>query len=336
MRLQAAGLINNYEFDSIILGTSILENTSSSEASKLLDGKFINLSLSGSDFYERSFILKHSLKNKKIKNVLYSLDYSGLVLAREGKSDYDAKNFDYLYDNSRINDFLVYMNLKPIKCIFSLDIEPCIGNKINFDMPNEWFSNKNHSDKFGGIDNWFKFKKSKQIKNVFESILNATKEEKINFKIDDNILNESLQIKEYIDNYLLEIIIKNPSTAFYLVLPPYSRIKNAITVNHEKKNFYLLSESIKYIINKMKSYENVKIYAWGNEDFVENIALYKDLIHYHPKVNSLMLEWISKDKGLITEKNIEKYFYEFEKKSLSYNLKDVSNKIKLFLEKENK
>lgn len=336
MRLQAAGLINNYEFDSIILGTSILENTSSKEASKLLGGKFINLSLSGSDFYERSYILKYTLKNKKIKNVLYSLDYSGLIFAREGKPDYNIKNFNYLYDNNRFNDLLVYMNLKSFECMFSLAIEPCIGTEINFDMPNEWFSDKSHSGKFGGIDNWFKFKKSKQIDNAFKSILKTTKEKKLNFRVDESVLKESLRIKKYINKYLLEIITKNPKTNFYLVLPPYSIIKNAITVKHEKKNFYLLNKSIKYIIKKTKAYKNIKVYAWGNEKFIENMALYKDLVHYHPKINSLILEWISRDKGLITEQNIEKYFYEFEQKSLKYNLNDVSNKIELFLDKENK
>ncbi len=74
MRQQAAGIINNYSFDSIILGTSMLENTSSKEASKLFGGKFINISLSGSSFYERSYILKYALRKKNIKTVIYSLD----------------------------------------------------------------------------------------------------------------------------------------------------------------------------------------------------------------------------------------------------------------------
>src|SRR5574344_433334 len=45
MRQQAAGIINNFEFDSIILGTSMLENTSSFEASKIVGGNFVNISL---------------------------------------------------------------------------------------------------------------------------------------------------------------------------------------------------------------------------------------------------------------------------------------------------
>ena len=74
MRQQAAGIINNYEFDSIILGTSMLENTSAKEAGEKLGGKFMNISLSGSNFYERSFVLEYALRKKEIKKIIYSLD----------------------------------------------------------------------------------------------------------------------------------------------------------------------------------------------------------------------------------------------------------------------
>ena len=55
---QDAGIINNYDFDSIIIGSSMLENVSSDEASKRIGGHFVNLSVSDSDFYERAIILR--------------------------------------------------------------------------------------------------------------------------------------------------------------------------------------------------------------------------------------------------------------------------------------
>ncbi len=82
MRQQAAGIINQYEFNSIILGTSIFENTSSKEASKILGGKFVNLSLEGSGFYTRSLIMQYALDKKNIKQILYSLDSSPLIMLK--------------------------------------------------------------------------------------------------------------------------------------------------------------------------------------------------------------------------------------------------------------
>lgn len=45
MRMQARGLILYKDFDSAIIGTSMLENTSAKEANKKLGGNWINLSL---------------------------------------------------------------------------------------------------------------------------------------------------------------------------------------------------------------------------------------------------------------------------------------------------
>ena len=67
MRQQAAGIIKHWDFDSVILGTSIMECTSAKESSQKLGGKFVNISLSGSYFYERAIVLKYLLKHKKIK-----------------------------------------------------------------------------------------------------------------------------------------------------------------------------------------------------------------------------------------------------------------------------
>mgnify|MGYP000113639536 FL=1 len=107
MRKQAAGIINNYDFDSIIIGTSMLANTSSFEASSKLNSNFINISMNGSDYYERDFILSYALKNKNIKNVIYSLDYFYLYQTKSNVSDYY-----FLYDDIFINDFNIYFSDK--------------------------------------------------------------------------------------------------------------------------------------------------------------------------------------------------------------------------------
>ncbi|ELV8017581.1 hypothetical protein QND80_001710, partial [Campylobacter jejuni] len=78
MRMQARGLILYKDFDSAIIGTSMLENTSAKEANKKLGGNWINLSLGGSTFALRAVILDYLFKHKDIKNIIYSLDIRAL------------------------------------------------------------------------------------------------------------------------------------------------------------------------------------------------------------------------------------------------------------------
>ncbi|ELU1665887.1 hypothetical protein SBP50_001610, partial [Campylobacter jejuni] len=150
MRMQARGLILYKDFDSAIIGTSMLENTSAKEANKKLGGNWINLSLGGSTFALRAVILDYLFKHKDIKNIIYSLDIRALNELETPKD----KNFISLYNDKTIDLFKLYLSSRFINCaIFFSKKEKCIG-KDNLDTLTNWFlENKNH---FGGIEYWSK------------------------------------------------------------------------------------------------------------------------------------------------------------------------------------
>lgn len=335
MRLQSKGIIKNYEFDSVILGTSMLENTSSLKASKVFNSNFFNLSLAGSSFYERSFILEYLVKNKKVKNVIYSLDYLSLIDLKMDKDNYSIKNYDYLYDNNSFNDLKVYMNFKIIKCILNWEIESCFGKRLNLDSPNEWYSDKKHLSRFGGLENWFLNSDNNQIREAFSEILFTInrKDAQLNKK---DISRELKNSEEYINQYLIRFIKNNPDTNFYFFIPPYSIIKNALIKQNKDFKFNILKKNIKFILSNINTYKNVKFYAWGNKDFTSNISLYKDLHHYHPSINTKMLFWMKGNNGLLTIDNVDKFFELWEEKLLNYDLFILEKRIKDYLNESKK
>jgi len=71
MRFQAAGVINKFDFDSAIVGTSIAANFQTSEANIKLGGTFQNISLDGSLLKERKVLLDYLLTKKKDINYKY-------------------------------------------------------------------------------------------------------------------------------------------------------------------------------------------------------------------------------------------------------------------------
>jgi len=325
MRQQAAGVINQYKFDSIVLGTSMLENTSSKEASNILGGNFTNISLSGSDFHTRSIVLKYALKNKEIKRVLYSLD--GNVLT--GSSISNTSNFDYLYDDNKLNDLKAYINPKYLLC--SVYSSFCLLD-VEVERPNAWYKNIEDSKRFGGLDNWFKAKNNSQIKAAFESILTSIesiKQGKVS--IDKNLKQNIEKSHNYIDSTILEFVSKYPQTEFLLVIPPYSRISYAIDAQYNVSKFKHFKDSVKYLVAKSAKYKNLKIYGWGNHSFVDNISNYKDLGHYEYKINTFMLNAIKKEEGRLTTENIDNYLDVFTKKALGYDLIQIGNKIDKYL-----
>lgn len=338
MRTQAAGIINNFEFNSIILGTSMLENTSSKEAEEKLGGQFVNLSVSGSDFFEREPILSYALKKKNLNHVIYSLDSSYLHVHNIDEKFVDElknkrKTFEFLYDNNPFNNIKAYWNNKFLTCtlVFSMSSE-CTGVNNNLDHPNSWYADPNHYSRFGGIDNWFSSKNSSQIKKTLASIVesaeNPTKKIKIN--IEENVESAT----KYIDKYLLKYVKQYPDTNFHIVFPPYSRMNYAIWKNTNVSDYEIHKEVIRFMALQSRHLNNLYIYGWENYSFLDDISNYKDLGHYHPSINSLMLSSIIEKDALITHDNVTSYLAQADKKATDYDIVIIANKIKEYLLKE--
>lgn len=335
MRQQAAGIIKNFKFDSIVLGTSMLENTSANEASKKIGGKFVNVSLSGSNFSERSYPLRYALKNKELKTVIYSLDsvYIGQNIERK---DFPLSTFDYLYDRNLFNDLNVYLNKKFLKCALKLSNKnKCIGRISSLDRPNAWYQSKGHSVRFGGLDKWFKAKNNNQIKGAFSSIVNTS--EKIRkgevIAIGKDIAERKQKAEKYLDEFVLSYVEKYPETKFILVFPPYSRMRFAQWAQQNLPTWEIHKHIVKYLALKSSDFANLEIYGYEDQDFLDDIANYKDLGHYHYSINSKMLDNFQKQQHLLTSKNIESYLEEAEKRAKNYNVFEISDAIKAFLEK---
>ena len=324
-RHQVLRIINHYPFDSIILGTSMLQNTSSKESSKMLGGNFVNLSLSGSDFNTRSIILNYILKKKILKKVIYSLDDIGLVQLKMR----NTSNFDFLYDDNKFNDVRVYINSNYLRC--SLFNSYCLTNR-DIDRPYAWYRNNKRVKRFGGLNNWFKENDNIQNKNTFKEILISIKNIKLNKKnIDINLQENILKSKKYINDNIIRYVSNYPNTEFILLLPPYSRISYAIDAKYNVSSFEKYKLNIKYLVTKSNEYTNLKIYGWGNNAFLDNIANYRDLHHYEYKINSWMIDAIKKEEGLLTVNNVDNYLELFTTKAFNYNLFELEKKINYYI-----
>ncbi|EAJ7432042.1 hypothetical protein ACXAIF_000344 [Campylobacter coli] len=305
MRMQAKGIILYKEFDSIIMGTSMLENTSAKEASEKLGNKWMNLSMSGSRFAERFVVLNYIFNHKNIKNIIYSLDAMHLNTKKNTNN-----SFVKVYNNNAFDDFSIYLSKKFIICALTFSSkEDCIGVK-DLDTLVNW--HERNKSKFGGIENWDN--KILNNKNLKENILQA---EEIRF-FDTDIL----ELKNYTEKYLLNLIEANPNMNFHLIIPTYSRmaykIYHTYNTNGELfSNYYAL---ISFIVKKTSKYPNVKIYGFDNLNYADDITNYKDPIHYNIDMNSIQLDAIKNGTHILTPQNMDKYFKTMEEKIRSYDL----------------
>ena len=317
MRYNAKWFIDEGDYDSVILGTSMLANTSNKEAGKLLGGKFINISIHGSTFAQRAILMDYALKKRSIKKILISLDRGYFLAGNLPVADaFDASRFDFLYgDESYLNFLKLYFNIDFIRKIFSFSCE----EPANMDMPSNWMYKIKNINEATGIKNWAKKYENKDIMSALQVIAVATDAIKNN-NTPSQVLNIEFfnKYKADIEKHLLSYARKYPQTEFILAIPPYSIANVSVQMNNSQGYFAMQKALVKYILEQ--NLKNVKIYAFDYMDFTFDINNYIDLGHYTPEINSKILDFIAKETGRLSLENLDFYSSEFEKAVKNFDL----------------
>ena len=114
------GIAKNYEYNAVLLGSSMVENTDVSEIDKLFNCKTIKVPYSGASSYNHKAILDVCYNaGHRMDKVFWSLDEYALT------TDKDTPRYplpDYLYDNNKLNDLSYLLNLDIFYFYTSKDI----------------------------------------------------------------------------------------------------------------------------------------------------------------------------------------------------------------------
>lgn len=336
MRLQAAGIINNTSFDGLILGTSMTENTSAREAERLLGGRFVNLSVTASDYFERSLLLRHALRRQALRQVVYSLDAG--VVGREGHPIFHREAFDFLYDWNPVNDFRAYLTPKFLECALQWSSSTdCIGRAVELDRPNAWFELPEQAIRFGGLDNWFRARNDWQVKAALAAIAAdgqraaAGERQQLDEAARRKLVEE---VEDYADRYLLSFVRSNPQVQFRFFFPPYSRIRFAqwhqlglpLAVQHEAM--------VRYLVRRAEEFDNLQLFGFEGEDFIDDIAWYKDTAHYREQIDSLILQAMAAGAHQLQAADVEDYLARARRKALEFDLPGLGARIESYLQQQ--
>lgn len=328
MRQQAAGVINHFAFDSVVLGSSMLHNTSADEASRLLGGRFVNISTNGADLYERHLILSYALEKRPLKTVLFSLDPVYYIAKRKGNRRYDISSFAYLYDHNPMNNFKAYLNERHLSCLLQRSTShACLGEPLDLDRPNAWFALQQYAPRFGGVENWRP--SSKRYRRMLRSTIKKTqrigkqkKPKKPPGQARDAI-NDAIN---YVAGQLISLVKAYPQTHFMIVSPPYYRAKFAFMAQLDGSYEQHLAV-IGYMSDMAEQYPNLRVFGYENQAFVDDIANYVDVLHYSEKINSLMLQQLAQGKAELTPHNVDDYLRQSQAKALAFDLVQFGQKL---------
>jgi len=285
------GFAKNYDYDSIILGSSMSENFIIPEVKEILNFKKpIKLCISGTSAYEEALTLKTALKYKKVKNVLYGLDtflfWGDINRVRHGKKTFPF----YLYDDNILNDYKYLFSLDTL--IKSLKILNTIFDDrkkliYNYNKMYQWQQTIpiSHFSKKYILKKWENRQKQKHINEDF---------------------------KHYKKSF---------DTNFIIYFPPYSILAYKLEI--EKGIFEESLKFKKYVFEATKNMPNVKIYDFQiAKQITHNLNNYHDLDHYHQRINKWVLEQIKADNFRVTIENIDDFIDKLIKQVNNYRIKE--------------
>lgn len=270
-RYQNAGIIKNFDYDSVILGSSVTANFRASEFDKFFGGKTAKLTFPGGCFEDFDTALSFAFETHDIKRVFWSIDPKILMTAYNQQS---TPLPDYLYNDSVLDDTKYVLNKDVL-------IEMC-GESILATLKN---TEQNFDDAFTW-DNKYDFSSSTAIWSYVRPEWNPYPYADDIF---DNEINENLShIKAFIESH--------PETEFYLFTPPYS----VLYWDRVTRDGTYLSALKLYdrLLSEFSNYDNVKYYCFATDLCTLNLNNYIDEVHFSGDINSQMVEYIATHDGV--------------------------------------
>lgn len=316
-RLQNAGYIRNFDFDSVIIGNSHMENVAHSQIENIMGGKWFNLSMMGSSNNERKLILDDVFRRKNIKNVI--------LLLNVGLYSNSTAGYEILYDDNQYNDVGIYFNSLYTKCFASwligAKVDPlCVGTNLDIDTHNAWIKDPIYAHRFNGMASWAQYYDDWQIINTY----------KLMQKLYDSPVKElaklSPGIKKDIRNdfrkNIASLVEAHPNTTFYCYAQPLFKMAYAISIR-ENSNITIETylEYLKIASEYASKHTNFKFFGFDNIPFTSDVKTYKDDSHFSPDRNYEVINYIKNNEYRLDATNVNTYIDEFIKSIKDYDLK---------------
>lgn len=281
---QMPGSIRNFQYDSVLVGSSVAENFDSKFLDDAYDCNTLKIIRASGSVADLLYYLEMAQAGHELKNVFWCLDILSVAASTEVT----------LYGK----DVPRYLHTKTI-----LDDLPYLYNKeILFEkIPAQIVSSRQGINTGGQAYSWSRGKEFSAAQAMRAYDRNAIQADAV------IVAKDLTQVRELLDDnirLLTDQISSHPEIQYRFLIPPYSLLWwDCAYVNGElEERFTILEETIPILL----TFENVEIYFFSNqEEIVCNLDNYMDMVHYSPDVNQFMLEKVVTGANRLTDDNRE-------------------------------
>lgn len=269
-----AGIAKSYDYDSVIIGSSMTENFTPSHLDSLFGGRFVKLCINAGTPFNHKQMMDMAFDKRDLKTVFYGLDIEMMTYFYTTPK---CEMPEYLYDRNPFNDVYYWFN----KSVLTKYIPQCLKTLGQ--------SDPHQRDTMYSWGDLYPYGKDVVIGDLQFS----TKKVKQDPLQEDPELAQAYRLN--LEHNLLPFITAHPDTQFILFFSPYSAMRWYQFCNEGLMQYYFNQKAA--VVKALLPYENVRIYDFqAMTHWITDLDLYIDTSHYSPHINDAMAEMMSRDE----------------------------------------
>ena len=264
------GLAKHYDYDTVITGSSMMENYRNSEAGTILHGKVINLAMGAATASELRELLRTVLATGKAKHIIFDLNFNAFSGSPTAQVVTEPLPL-YLYDDQRWNDIHYLLQSQTL----AKSVEIALGlqrGRYSTDADAPWY----WADEYT-------FSKETVLRGLDLANINR------DFRQPPRTLDG---MRASFETNLTPLFRAHPEVRFSLLYPPYSALAWADFRQREQLEVSLAFKRV--VFDAVGNLPNVALYDFqGRLDWVTDLGNYKDIYHFSPRISRDLLAAIA-------------------------------------------
>ena len=278
-RFRSAGLLRNYNYDAILVGSSMAKNYVIADINRLFKSNSLLLPVSGGSLYEQATMVRLALSTGKPKLVIWEI-YDEILIADADETRQGASFPLYMYDDKVLNDIFYVFNFNTTLASVDAIANWLKGERHRHD---EWQTIEYTAHKYR-----YGCPAVMQLQLVNGGLPTGR---------DDRARATADSIRN-IDSNLLAVVRANPEVEFKLFSPPVSFAYQALQQQRQPNKIMAMVAARKYAYAELAKQANVTLYDFASvSSITKDFNNYRDLMHFSGELSHQLLVRIANDKN---------------------------------------
>lgn len=297
IRFSAAGSVKNYDYDLIIIGSSMVQNFKAENVAEYFGCKPLKVTLGGMAANETLFAYNSAQKADKAKTYIVNIDLHRIASAESICED-PGRFPDYMFDYTGVKKFKYLLGYETWFKFIPTDIILNLSSLAEKLIPASYIDKINENTDINSMCQWDNTDIPGREK-LLEDYHNGVK----NFDEGDNSVFSPNAVKnaEDIMNDFIETLDSDEELIIYL--PAYSVLYWADKNDEQLETLLKMREKIASIAEE---HENIKVLDFQGTEKINNLDLYFDENHYGNELCDYIESKLNSDEFIATEESVKK------------------------------